>query len=418
MALTKWHDGMVTFPAKVNQIPQSLLLVKGVGTTDFYFLEVDPATGQLPVTTTGIGLYDFGATTTAPRQAAVIGNTTGVLDCGTGTTTAQTLRNTPATDAQHLLNTRHEAAVTPLAVRLTNGTGFYSFPGTIIDFGATTNAARVAAVLGNASGAADWGAGAVSAQTLRNTPASDSPHLLATRHEALATPLSVRLGDTSAFVGTSFGVGANSLRVAALLGNNNGIADFGSGANSAQTVRNSPATDAQHLLNTRHEAAGTPLAVRIGNGTSFNPADFGASTLSMRVAAIIGNASAAADFGAGAAGAQTIRVVQATGSVPATSGRTVAGIVRNDYVGSPVTTAAYVQLIASTAAIINRFQIFDSSGQTLVIATGGAGAEVNLFYLTPGGCEIDVFVAAGTRISIKAVSGNASVGELTLNALT
>ena len=71
MALTKWHDGMVTFPAKVNQIPQSLLLVKGVGTTDFYFLEVDPATGQLPVTTTGIGLYDFGATTTAPRQAAV-----------------------------------------------------------------------------------------------------------------------------------------------------------------------------------------------------------------------------------------------------------------------------------------------------------------------------------------------------------
>jgi hypothetical protein len=43
----------------------------------------------------------------------------------------------------------------------------------------------------------------------------------------------------------------------------------GSGSADATTVRTTPATDSQHLLNTRHEAVGTPLSIRISDGTDF-----------------------------------------------------------------------------------------------------------------------------------------------------
>lgn len=89
---------------------------------------------------------------------------------------------------------------------------------------------------------------------------------------------------------------------------------------------------------------------------------------------------------------------------------------RNDYTSTNVTTSAYVQLVASTASAINAIEIFDSSGQTLVLATGGAGSEVDQLYIFPGGNgRIPFTIAASTRVSIKAVSGTASVGENTIN---
>lgn len=88
---------------------------------------------------------------------------------------------------------------------------------------------------------------------------------------------------------------------------------------------------------------------------------------------------------------------------------------RIDYVGTPVTTAAYTTVVASTAKDINTIQIFDSSGETLMIATGGAGSESDLFLIPPGGIDVEVFIAAGTRISVKAVSNNATSGEADYN---
>lgn len=97
-------------------------------------------------------------------------------------------------------------------------------------------------------------------------------------------------------------------------------------------------------------------------------------------------------------------------------GYTVHEFVRNSYVSTPVTTAAYVQLIASTSNLYQEFEIFDSSGQTLVIAFGGAGVEVDSFLVFPGGNgRVSHKVLAGTRISIKAVSGNAIAGEISIN---
>ena len=92
--------------------------------------------------------------------------------------------------------------------------------------------------------------------------------------------------------------------------------------------------------------------------------------------------------------------------------------IRNAYASTPVTTAAYVELVASLTATAQKVQIFDSSGQTLIFAVGAAGAENPLFYITPGGLDISVSIAATSRIAIKALSGNATVGEIVLNITT
>jgi hypothetical protein len=90
--------------------------------------------------------------------------------------------------------------------------------------------------------------------------------------------------------------------------------------------------------------------------------------------------------------------------------------VRNDYTVTAVTTSAYVQLVASTTSLANEIEIFDSSGQTLTLAIGASGSEVNQINIFPGGNgRIPLSIPAGTRVSIKAISATASVGELDIN---
>lgn len=97
-------------------------------------------------------------------------------------------------------------------------------------------------------------------------------------------------------------------------------------------------------------------------------------------------------------------------------GYTHSEFVRNDYTATSVSTIAYVQLISSTANEYQELEVFDSSGQTLKIAFGGAGVEVDQFIVFPGGNgRIKKNVVQGTRISIKALSGIANLGEIDLN---
>lgn len=99
-------------------------------------------------------------------------------------------------------------------------------------------------------------------------------------------------------------------------------------------------------------------------------------------------------------------------------GKAAADKARHDYSSGTVTTAAYTTLIASTAAAASEIFIFDSSGQTLVLAFGAAASEVDKIYIVPGGNgTVALSIPAGTRLSIKAVSANASVGEITVNLL-
>lgn len=97
-------------------------------------------------------------------------------------------------------------------------------------------------------------------------------------------------------------------------------------------------------------------------------------------------------------------------------GRTAVDKARNDYSSVNVTTSAYVQLVSSLAAEAHEVEIFDSSGQTLLLATGGAGVEADKVYIVQGGNgRIPLRIASGTRVAVKAVSGTASSGEIVIN---
>lgn len=103
-------------------------------------------------------------------------------------------------------------------------------------------------------------------------------------------------------------------------------------------------------------------------------------------------------------------------ALPATTGRAKVGQLFNDYTTTNVTTAAYVQLTASTAATVNQIEIFDSSGEALILAVGAATSEVDQLYIFPGGNgPVQLAIPASSRISVKAKTATASAGFLAIN---
>lgn len=98
------------------------------------------------------------------------------------------------------------------------------------------------------------------------------------------------------------------------------------------------------------------------------------------------------------------------------SGSSVVTTVRNVYSLTNVTTGAWVELVSSTPSDINRLEIFDSSGQTMEIGIGALSSETRLLLVFPGGNgTVYVNIPSGTRISVRAVSGTANVGEIDIN---
>jgi hypothetical protein len=103
------------------------------------------------------------------------------------------------------------------------------------------------------------------------------------------------------------------------------------------------------------------------------------------------------------------------GAITTLTAGSIQGKARIAYGTTPVTTGAYVQVIASAPGS-TKIQVFEGAGESLVVALGGAGAEVDYCYIFPGGQgDIDVSIPAGTRVSVKAVSANCTSGELLIN---
>jgi hypothetical protein len=107
-------------------------------------------------------------------------------------------------------------------------------------------------------------------------------------------------------------------------------------------------------------------------------------------------------------------------SVPAESGRSKVLLYRNDYGTVNVTTSAYVEVTASTSGAINRLYIADTSGSAMILATGGAGSEVDQLYIGPGGNEapFELAIPTATRVSIKALDVSATSGQMIITALS
>jgi len=74
-----------------------------------------------------------------------------------------------------------------------------------------------------------------------------------------------------------------------------------------------------------------------------------------------------------------------------------------------VTSGAWVQLIASTAAAAKKLLVFDSSGYSLELGVGAAASEVRKLIIPPGGLNgpIPLAIPAGSRISIRAINTTA-----------
>lgn len=117
-----------------------------------------------------------------------------------------------------------------------------------------------------------------------------------------------------------------------------------------------------------------------------------------------------------------LEVDPATGAIPVVTTPTVytnTTLFRQDYSMTPVTTAAWVQIIASTAAEIKQLYIFDSSGSVMQLGIGGAGSEVAKINIPPGGSSVGwpLTIPAGTRVSIRALDVDATVGQIVITAL-
>lgn len=172
----------------------------------------------------------------------------------------------------------------------------------------------------------------------------------------------------------------------------------------AKTTANSVAVNIASDQTVAISAASLPLPT--GAATAANQ-----TTLSAQIPTTLGQKTSANSL--------AVTIASDQSSLPSKlAGKSAINKARNDYTSTSVTTAAYVQLIASTAAAISELYIFDSSGQTLVLATGAAASEVDQIYITPGGNGVvPLAIAAGVRVSIKAVSATANVGEIDINFL-
>lgn len=114
-----------------------------------------------------------------------------------------------------------------------------------------------------------------------------------------------------------------------------------------------------------------------------------------------------------------VAVDEATGQIPvATSAAaTIKETKYHNYAVQGATTLAWLQLIASTSAVVFQWDVTDTSGQVLELGVGAVGAEVR-FALIPagGGSPFEHRLPAGSRVSIKAVDADASTGKLVINA--
>lgn len=329
------------------------------------------------------------------------------------------------------------------------------------------NTIRTAAQIGNATGAAEFGSGADSAQTLRVT--------LSTRAEAAATPLSVRLSDGASFLTnlpvsqsgtwTISGIsGSISLPTGAateakqdtiitkLQVIDDAITDdnVAIGSTKLMMVGGFDGVNAQYISTTSTgfvniadgnnsiTVDGTINAVQSGNwsltnitGTISLPtgaatentlallnnkvaADFGASSGAVRTAAQMGNATGAADFNAGATGAQTLRVTLASDSRKQTGFVPVA-VISRDYSSSNI-TGTYANLGTTLPADANCLTFFETGGSPIIIGWG----SVDKFIIPPGGAESPLLIniPSGTQLQIKTADGTTvSSGRLLITVL-
>lgn len=118
-------------------------------------------------------------------------------------------------------------------------------------------------------------------------------------------------------------------------------------------------------------------------------------------------------------GTLTVAGTVAVSSTASPTGRSYGDSGRIDFSSTNVTTGAWVELDASTAATINALLIDSTCGEVLELGTGAAAAETRVLVIPRGGftMAVPLAIAAGTRLSLRAITATCSVGDLTWTGL-
>ena len=252
--------------------------------------------------------------------------------------------------------------------------------GVALSLGQKASAASIPVVI-----ASDQSTLPISAASLP-LPAGAATSALQTTGNSTLTTINTTLGSPfqagGAISNTAFGI--------------SGSLPAGSNAIGSVSVSNFPATQ---------PVSAVSLPLPTGAATSALQ-----TTISGQLPATLGQKASAASLAVVLASDQS--------SVPTTvGGKSKSNApVYNIYSSSPVTTTTYVQLVASTTSATNMIEIFDSSGQSMIIGVGASGSEVVQLYTLPGGNgQVPLAIPAGSRVAIKALTASATAGYLTIN---
>lgn len=89
---------------------------------------------------------------------------------------------------------------------------------------------------------------------------------------------------------------------------------------------------------------------------------------------------------------------------------------RSDHASANVTTTAYTEITSALSDNAKFITINDISGEAFFIAFGVAGAEANQIRVPRGGIPGMIFqMQEGIRISMKAITGNMTGGDIIIN---
>lgn len=271
------------------------------------------------------------------------------------------------------------------------------------DYGASSGAVRTAAQIGNASGAADFGAGNSSAQTLRAVIATDQAPIDVsgplTDAELRATPVDV-LGPL-----TDTELRATPVPV--------------SGPLTDTQLRATPVDVLGPLTDTELRATPVPVSGPLTDTQlRATPVDvLGPLTDTELRASAVPVSVASLPLPTGAATETTLALVEAALSLDVVD-QLDSVLLDTSGTNIPASSGNPLQVVASSAADIKKIISVEDIGEFIAVYKGPALSEVLVCILPLGGGEIEVQIPSGTRISLRNMKNTAiSSGFIALNFL-
>jgi len=232
--------------------------------------------------------------------------------------------------------------------------------------------------------------------------------LIEAKDFATETTLASILADTTSLDGKDF---ATEVTLASILADTTSLdgKDFATEVTLASILADTTSLDGKDF------ATETTLASILADTTSLDGKDFATETT---LAALLTELELKADL----ADTQPVSLA----SIPLASGAATGAnqvfapvsLSLHNFASTNVSNAAYVEIVASTAAT-RKIQVFMSSGEPLYLAFGAVASEVDKIFIIPGGNGlIDLLIPAATRLSIKAVNAvTVNTGVLLINYL-